>query len=246
MLVAGGCRSTAPAIDPSMESFVPPGALVLAGVRLSQLRASPLYSKLPPSLLAFAEPVREASDLIIAYSRDGILLLARGSFRQTPAGATLVAPNVAAAGSDAAVRAAAAQHRLGRTGAPALLDRAEPLARDNPIWLIAQGGATTLPLPGNWENLNRVLHSTDYVIAAAKVDSHIDLRASGICRDAAAGRELEDTIRAMLSMATAVARDPTTAALLRSIQLAIDGRSVTVSVSVSQAQSEQFLQQLAH
>ena len=48
-LVLAGCRGavgTHSRIDPALTAFIPPYTLALAGVRVDQLRATPLYRKL--------------------------------------------------------------------------------------------------------------------------------------------------------------------------------------------------------
>ena len=139
--IATGCPRNAllPSIDPSLASCVPSGTLLLAGVDLEQLRASQLYRKLSPATVALADPLRNASYVIVSWSGNDLTAIARGSFREPPPGSELIAPNLAVAGAPEAIRAARAQHRSGTTGAPDLLSYAQPLARENPIWAVARG-----------------------------------------------------------------------------------------------------------
>src|SRR5579872_7424189 len=85
------------AIETAMASCVPSTATLLAGVDLTRLRASPLYSKLPPSATALIEPLREAHYLVVALDGKNLLVIARGAFLQAPAGATLLAKDLAIA-----------------------------------------------------------------------------------------------------------------------------------------------------
>lgn len=171
-----------------MASSIPADTLLLAGLDLDALRASPLYPKLPPAVRALAEPLRDAEYLLLASNGKDLLSIARGRFREAPPGATLVAPGLVAAGPSDSVRAAIAQHQTGRGGAPDLLIRAASLADGKQIWMVARGGVP-LPAAGNAANLNRLLRDTEYTAIAARIDSGIEIEATSVGRTAEAGRE---------------------------------------------------------
>jgi hypothetical protein len=186
---ATGCHSAPPtAIDRALASCVPADTAILGGVDCARLRASPVYRKLPAAVTALLEPLRPAAYLLIASNGKDYLAIGRGPFGQAPPGATLLAPDLAAAGSADAVRAAAAQHRSGVTSA-ALVARAERLASGHEIWILALGNAT-LPVSGNAQNLNRLLNSTDYATLAVHVTDGIEAEATGVCGTAEAARRL--------------------------------------------------------
>ena len=235
------CRSgPPPAIDPTLAVCVPPGAVAVAGVRLGGLRASPLYQQLPPAALAFLEPLREAGSLLAASNGKDFVALARGSFRQAPSGATLLGPGLAAIGSPDWLRAAAAQHRSGAAGASALLERAEPLAAANEIWMVAAGSAT-LPVSGNGENLNRLLHTTQYATLTVRLTNTIALNVAGMCGNPDNARHLEETIRAFITLGAAgSARQPAVAGLLRRIRLSREDRTVHLTLSAEPAELTPF------
>lgn len=121
--LAVSCRQSTPAaaVDPALAACVPSDTLALAGVNLEQLRASALYRRLPPGAAPFLEPLRNASYLLLAWNGKDVLAIARGTFREPPAGAVLLAKNLAVSGSPEAVRVAAAQRKTGQTGARWLL-----------------------------------------------------------------------------------------------------------------------------
>jgi hypothetical protein len=233
-----------PAIDPAAAACVPPGAVILAGVNLDRLRASPLDRELPPAAAVFLEPLRNAASLLLASDGSDYLAVSRGPFLQAPAGATLLAPGLAAAGSPGWLRAATARRRSGATGATALLERAEPLAAASEIWVVASGKAS-FPVSGNGENLNRLLHATEYATLSVRLANGITLEATGVCADADAARHLEETVRAMVTLgAAASARQTAIASLLKRIRTSRDARAVHLNLLAQPADLEQLLKLL--
>ena len=233
LATAISCRSiNAPAgVDRDMAASIPADTLILGGVNLDELRVSPLYPKLPPAARALAEPLGDARYLLAASNGKDIVAIARGRFREAPAGATLVAPGLAVTGSPGSVQAAIAQHKTGRNGAPDLLARAASLADGRQIWMVARGGVP-LPVAGNAENLNRLLRNTEYAGIAVRLGSGIEIEATAVGRTAEAGREFEENLRAILSLtAAASARQPELVALIRSIQIRREDRTVRASLS---------------
>ena len=227
------CRSlNAPAgVSRDMASSIPADTLLLAGLNLDELRASPLYPKVPPAVRALAEPLRDARYLLLASHGKDLLSIASGRFREAPPGATLVAPGLAVTGSPDSVRAAVAQRKTGRDGAPDLLARAASLADGKQIWMVARGGVA-LPVSGNAANLNRLLRDTEYAAIAARIDSRIEIEATAVGRTAEAGREFEENLRAILSLtAAANAHQPDLVALIHSIRISREDRTVRLAVS---------------
>ena len=245
VLSAVACRSLAPgAMDSSMASCIPPGTVVLAAADLDRLRAAPLYREVPPSVLAALAALNNASQLLVALNGKDLLFIAKGTFREAPLGAALLAPDLAVTGPADLVRAATEQHRTGKSGAPELLAQAEPLAA-SPIWAIASGRAT-LPLSGNAANLNRLLHFTNYTTLAIQLDARIamDLKAAGRTPDSA--RQFEESLRAFLSLAAAAdARQTDLAAVLNSIQVHRQDASVEASLSADSAVAAKWIERLA-
>ena len=230
---AFSCRSIdAPAgVGQDMASCIPADTLLLAGLNLDQVRGSPLYPRLPPAARALAEPLRDARYLLLASNGKDILAIARGRFCEAPPGATLVASGLAVTGSPGSVRAAIAQCKTGRNGAPDLLARAASLADGRQIWMVARGGVP-LPVTGNAANLNRLLRDTEYAGIAVRLGSGIEIEATAVGRTAEAGREFEENLRAILSLtAAASARQPDLVALIRSIQIRREDRTVHASLS---------------
>jgi hypothetical protein len=103
-------------------------------------------------------------------------------------------------------------------------------------------GSFTLPLTGNLANLNRLLHATEYTTIAADLSDSIALQIAGVCRTADAGRQLEQSLRAILSLtAAANARQPALAAMLHAIQIHRDEGTVHVTLSTGADALDQLL-----
>jgi hypothetical protein len=205
------------------------------------LRAAPLYSKLPAAAVALAGQFTTASRALLAYNGKDLLVIARGRFAQAPAGATLAAPNLAVFGSSNIVAAAIAQRRSHAAGAPAILARAESIAAGRQIWIVIQGGAA-LPLTGNAENFNHLMRNAESVAITASVDSALALAVTALGRTADSARNIEETVRAEITLAAAAeGRQPDLARLLRSIQIDRDGRTVRITLSADAATAAKLL-----
>jgi hypothetical protein len=169
-------------VDPELAACLPANAAAVAGLDIARLRGTPVAEKLP---------VRDAAYALAASDGKDWLLVARG---QLPGG-TAIAPGITAIGPDEMVKAAAAQRRTGKTGAPDLIAR----AAEAPIWLVARG-SMTLPVSGNLANINRLLHQTEYMTLTARVADRIDVDGAGACRSAEQAKHLEENVRALASL----------------------------------------------
>ena len=240
-IVALSCRRPAPgAVDRALAACLTADTSAVAGVNLDRLRASELYRTIPPDAAGLLESARNAGYILAAYDGKDILVAARGDFGSPPAGAVLLGKNIAVFGSPAAVRAAAAQYNSGQTGARRLLDRAESVAAD-PLWMAVRGGAS-FPLTGNAANLNRLLQLTEYATLGVRLGSRIDLEAAGAGRTPEAARNLEETLRALFSLAAAAAaREPDLTALLGSVQVRREGLTVRATLSAAPEQAGRIL-----
>jgi len=219
------------AVDPEAAACVPAGTLVLAGVNLDRLRAAPLYSKLPAAFTAIAAAFTGASSALLTYDGKELLAIARGPFAQAPAGAVLAAPNLALFGPPQLVAAALSQRLSRSPGAPALLARAESIAAGQQIWIVMQGGVM-FPLSGNAANLNQLLHHAESATLTASFDNGLALAVTAIGRTGDAARNIEESVRADITLAAASeARQPDLAKLLRSVRVDRDDRTVRIALS---------------
>jgi len=226
-LLGGACRSGPPAaIDPALAALVPPAATILAGVNLAHLRASRIRPQFPTAAKALLDSLGSAQSVLIASDGAKYLVLTRGA---TLAGATSLSGGVAGAGSPDWLGARTA-------GKNTLLPQAETLAATADIWVVAAGNAN-LPVGGNGENLNNLLHATQYTTLIVRLDDRVALEAIGTCSADLAARHLEETVRAFIGIgAGATARQPDLSGVLRRVRVTRDGRAVHVTLAIEAAQ----------
>jgi hypothetical protein len=220
--LATGCRNSAP---PALASAVPNDATAIAGIDLAALRASPLYSKLPPTVTGLAEPLHNASSMMLAWNGKDLLLLASGTFAQPPSGYTLIAPGIAAAGAPDRIQAARDQLRTGRTNAPPFPKVAGTISG-------AVRGEGRLPLTGNLANANNLLREAEYTTASVQLHDAVELVLTAQCPTPENAQRFEQSLRAIMTLAAAAtARQPEIAALLRSVHINREDRIVKANVT---------------
>lgn len=207
--------------DPGVASYITANTVMLAGLDLDRLAATPMG----PAAGVFAG---HPSYVWVASDGRDLVVISRGNFREAPQGSRLIKPNLAISGPSGQVDAALAQHKSGTTGAPDLMSHAETIAKGAPIWAVARGGIT-LPLSGNGANLNRLLRLVDYATLTARLDARLEIDLAGVCRDAEVGQRLEETLRAILSLAGAA--NPRLDSVLRAAEIRRDGPVVHVTLS---------------
>src|SRR5687768_17617438 len=95
--VLSACRPSAH--TPALGCCIPPGTTLLAGVHLEKLRTTEFDRRLPPSARSVVEAHSSASELIFASNGASFAIIARGNFREAPAGYSLVAPGLAVWGA---------------------------------------------------------------------------------------------------------------------------------------------------
>ena len=227
-IAAVGCRRA-----PDLSACIPPDSSLIAGADMAALRASPLYPKLPTAARAFLAQFEGVSTALAAYNGAELLVAARGAFHGAPAGATMLAPDIALFGSPTQVAAATAQYKTGRPGAPQLLAQAEAVSAGSQVWVAAHAN-TPLPIAGNVANLLAILRNATFITLAARVhdDVAFELRASA--RDENAARAMEETLRADLTLAAAgEARHPDLAKALTAAQVSRADGGVRVSIRLT-------------
>jgi len=158
-----GCRSA----DTSLGKFVPGDSIALAGVRMDQVRTSPIYQKLRAQK-RFSElddlkartgfdPTRDVNELLVASNGKNAVTIARGRFAPSDPAAkkapykgytlylhgdgayAIIDPSTAVAGTQPAVRAAIDQYKS-ESSSPAvtaLLTRARELSPQAQMWAVS-------------------------------------------------------------------------------------------------------------
>jgi len=156
-------------IDPVLAALVPPDATMLAGLRMADIRATPLYRKMLARrsldrLDEFArqtgfDPRRDVRELLVASNGKESLVAARGTFnvrafegmtRSTYKGymlytrdrgcVALIDSSTAIAGTLESVHAALDRRGAGnRSGPTDLLARARQIPPENQVWSVSSG-----------------------------------------------------------------------------------------------------------
>ena len=239
-LAVSACSST-PVSRPLTEALqcLPPDTQAVAGIYLERIRGKESFSRLPPAWLFVLDPFRNAGLVLLAYNGSDLLVIASGRFPSAPPGVVLLTPELAVGGSPAAIRAATRQHAAGRTGMPDLMAHLTPVINRD-LWALVRGG-TRLPLPGNSANLNRLLALTEYTAASATWDSRIRLEADGHCAAPESALQLEERLRALITLASSAVKAPDLRSLLSSVELRRDGSLVHLTLLAGPQAIQQLL-----
>jgi hypothetical protein len=259
-LTLGGCRGR---VDSAWTAFVPPDTMALAGIRLDQLRETPVYRKLAaqhriPRFDEFRndtgiDPERDIRELLLAYDGQNALWIARGAFRMKEPGSpgngttAVIDTSTALAGPAPVVRAAIDRYRTGRSGAPgSLLARVEALPGDPQIWAVTSGWTglrpDTLRQMGNAANLDRVLRSADNTTLTADLRVGLHAAMAAECRTEPDARNLSAELRGLLGLVRSVPRNrPDLRRAFDDVQVTQQDRSVRVNVDIPQDLVERLL-----
>ena len=241
LLGAAACHSPGSAALPAqVAESIPSDTKLLVGLHLDQIRGTATYRSLPDEWRAVFNPVEAATDLWAAYNGSDLLLIAKGRFENLPPGAVRISPDLVLAGSPAAIQASQKQRATGHPGAPTLIVQAAGIMR-NPVWAVADS-SVPLPLLGNAVNLGRLMRMTSFVTVTATLNSVIELGATGVCATADRARSLEESARALVSLAAASTREPGLQKLLQSIQIDRQDREVHAAGSATVTELERLLQ----
>lgn len=231
VLAACGGRTPRGGADAAMARCIPPQAQALAGVDLDRL------GSLAETIRTRLGAPEGTKTLLVAELGSDVLLIAGGHFAETPAGATMIAPGVAAIGSAGAVAAAASQYRAGPKAVSELPALGEKLAGSAPLWGVIRGGVM-LPLSGNMANLNRLLGSTEYTEFTVQPGESYSVSITGICRSPAEAEQLERTLRGFLALAKAAKGNQEA---VSGVEIHMKDRTVGVSLIVPRATVESLL-----
>ena len=243
-LALGGvaCRPQSPtAVKAELAACIPPDTLILAGIHLDSLRASPSFQNVAAVWMPLPEPLRNASSLLVAYNGKEMLLIASGQFPTAQAVTVRLTPEIALAGAASAVGAATAQHASGRTGVPSLVAKAAPVASQQ-IWAIV-GGEAPLPVSGNRANFLRLLRLTDHVTLTVELNSRVAIEVAGFGRSEASAESLEGTLRGLVSLTAGATPDRDLATVLSSVKIRREALTVRAELSTTPAALQTLLRE---
>lgn len=266
-LLLGGCGGLTRhgPVDSRLAAFIPSDAMALAGVRLDQIRATPLYHKLAsenrlPKFNAFATESgvdlnRDVRELLLASDGENLLAIARGTFtgKQPPytrnPDEAIAFPDktTALAGPAASVRAALNQYKAGGHPPRDLLARAEALGADAQIWAVVVGWKGAAPdrlrSMGDLSNVDRMLRAVNDATMTIDLRNGIHASITGDCRAEADARNLADSLRGLTALARMAAqrKQPDLERALSAIQVNQQGGVVRVSADIPEELAEKLI-----
>ena len=220
----GPSTSSGPA-DPRLAAFIPGDVVLLAGVRMDELKKTPLYQQVL-TLLGSVEregfdPRRDIRELLIASDGSNTVAMARGRFQRDElarlqqfqhSGVTLygdqqgavalINEDTALAGTTPAVRAAIDQQKSGRRAGADLLAKARALPQPNQVWMVSRGAASFLRIPdvSNLEMLRKMLNTLADVSLVADFREGIFAVASAQAATPADAKFIGDTARGFIGL----------------------------------------------
>ena len=273
MMLAGcGGSLTRPApIEPDSAAFIPPDTVALAGVRLDQIRATPIYRKLAeekrlPRFDQFhSDDIRR---VLLASDGKNVLAIAQGTFTAKPPGnltaseyqgytlyaadgreaIAFIGKSIALGGPPAAVRAAIDQYKSHGHGAPRdLTARAEAVPSDAQIWAVVVGWRGLAPEQlrelGNLGNLDRVLRLVEGATLTVDLREGMHAAFIGDSRTEADAKTLADSLRGLAALARmgVPRKQPDLLRAFDGIQIKQEGRVVQVNADIAEDLAEKLV-----
>jgi hypothetical protein len=158
-------------IDRGLAALVPADTILLAGIRMTELRSTSLYSKMMSQqrLSEFDDfakqtnfdPRKDVNEMLVASNGADVVVLARGNFKvQAPPGSkrsiykgatiygnaegayAILDSTTAVAGAERVLHKAIDQKQSGQPGAAGLVARAAALPGPAQVWFVSSGWGT--------------------------------------------------------------------------------------------------------
>jgi hypothetical protein len=239
-------------IDPAVAAFIPPDTVALAGVRMNQLRATPMYRKLEREnrLPSFGQvPSQEIHDMLLASDGRHVLAITHGAFPVKPAGdrSGTEYKGFTLYGDSESVRAAIKQYDSGGHGAPRdLMARAEGVPGDAQIWAVVSDWQGLAPdqirALGNLGNLDRVLRLAESATLTIDLRTGVHAAFTGDSHTEADAKSLADSLRALAALGRMAAsrNQPDLLRALDGIQVRQEGRVVQVNADITEDLAEKL------
>lgn len=220
LLALVGCGPSAP---PPVTSAVPADTTAVVSLDLAALRAAPAYSKLPSTIRAFTDPLPAAKLLVLAWNGKDLLMLTGGGFTQPPSGYTSIGNGIAASGSPERIEAARKKLASG-SGIPLELPPGNAEIRAT---IRGDGG---LPLTGNLANAANLLRMANPTTVTMHVENALEVEITAQCGSSAEAVQLEESLRALVTLAKAGNRDADLATMLGDVRTSRENRLVRTQV----------------
>ncbi len=244
--VLGGCRHH----DSQMDAFVSPDTVVLAGVRMDQLRATSIYRKLDHEnrLPHFSDlPSQDMHEVLLASDGKNMLAITKGSVSAKPAGGLSATEykGFTLYGQPDTVRAAMKQFDSGTVGAPRdLLSRARTVPDNAQIWAVVADWRRIAPDQfrgmGNLGNFDRVMRPLEGATLTFDLRNGVHAAFIGDSRTEADAKTLGDSLRGLAAMVGMAAsrNKPQLLGALNGLQVKQEGRVVRMNLDIDEAVAE--------
>jgi hypothetical protein len=194
----------------SVTAAAPADSTAVAVIELEPLRAASVYKKLPAAARSLTEPLKEVKHLALCWNGKDLLMLAAG-FKQVPAGYTEIGRGIAATGSTE--RIAAARKAL-NGGTPVIQQPQGPAEIRATLF-----GDGKLPLTANLANAGNLLRMATTSTVTVHVENEVELEVAAQCASSGKALQLEQSLRAMVTLAIAGSKDPSISALLQEVRI---------------------------
>ena len=256
-LLITACRpSHAPTL--SIEAiYIPQDTTTLAGIRVEEIRKTPLYQKyasnqLLPNLDQFIkesgfDPRTDLNELLIAHNGKAALLIARGKFdklrlpEKSPV--KIINQNLALAGPEPLLTAALAQAKAKNPIPARLKALLDFIPGDAQLWAVS--GALPRWSPNdrsNLVNLDKILDSVDSLSIWATLPSGLHLAADANAVDEAGAKRLQTQLKGIIGLGRLSTPDnqPQRLRFFDAIQTKLEGRSLHLTADITMDMIDAF------
>jgi len=193
-----------------VTAAAPADSTAIVVLELEPLRAAPVYSKLPPAVRSLTDPLQHVKHLALCWNGKDLLMLA-GGFSQLPTGYTEIGKGIAAAGSGERIAAA----RKALSGGTPVVQQPQGVAEIRATVF----GDGKLPLTGNLANAGNLLRIAATSTVTVHVENEVELEIAAQCVSSGKALQLEQSLRAMVTLASAGTKDPAISTLLQEVRV---------------------------
>jgi hypothetical protein len=281
-LAALSVASGQPRVDNVLVKMVPPGSLSLVGTRMDRIKDTDLYRKLVeskklPQLDSFAEqtgfdPRRDVREFLLADTRSGGVILARGSFHMNPAsrkgghlvrhgeynvvasggaGFCILDSTLVVAGDLESTLASLDEWTSGtHTAAQPLLAQAKQVDPSSEFWGVSNGFAgfvaNHMPSTGTGIDFSKIFRGVSNIWFEADLTGDLKGEIHGLTATERDAVNLRDTAKGLIGFGrlSVPENQPAMLKLWDGISVEQDGRSVAIRADIPPVLIEQLIQLL--
>lgn len=219
-------------VDPELAAYIPPDTVLLAGLRIASLRASPLWDA------RLDRRTGTMKEVLAAVTPDAWIVLVRGELPDMPPAWRVRAlrRDVGAVGEMDAVRHGSSP------AAGRLLEAVAGIPEGAAVWAVMDAGESrTLGVPGGQSgNTRRLLAAVRSFRGWALVASEVTVEVAAVTRDPRQSEDLAATLRGLATLARATVH-PRFQPLLDHMEIAASEAGVSLRVAAPAASVRDWL-----